>query len=102
MLKAIQDTKAIILCPNCNNETEHDLAGKRAVFLEEFGEYENIYFQCPFCPTVKAINMNIPINDTDENFASGDLPVEEEIQRYYVRILQRLVREDLAPGPAEI
>ena len=95
MLKAILDNKAIILCPNCNNETEHDLAGKTSVFLEEFGEWENVSFPCSHCPTVKVINMNIPTNDTDEEFKTGDLPAEEEIQRHYVRILQRLVRADL-------
>ena len=99
MLKAIEGMKAIILCPNCNNETEHDLAGKTSIFLEEFGEWDNISFSCSHCPTEKIINMNIPINDTDENFSTGDLPIEEETQRYYVRILQRIVRQDLAPGP---
>jgi hypothetical protein len=39
--------------------------------------------------------MNIPIDDTDEPFETGDLPIEEEVQRAYVRILMRMVREDL-------
>lgn len=94
MLKAINGMTATILCPNCKNEADHNLAGKSSVFLEEFGEYENIPFACPHCPTVKVINMNIPVNDTDEDFASGDLPVQEETQRFFVRIMQRLIRAD--------
>lgn len=98
MLKFIQGMKAVIKCPNCNNETEHNLAAKKSVFLEEFGEFDNVAFQCSHCPTAKVINMNIPVNDTDENFKTGDLPEEEEIQRHFVRIMQRMIRADLAPG----
>jgi hypothetical protein len=44
--------------------------------------------------------MNIPVNDTDEDVNTGDLPVEEEVQRHYIRILQREKREDFLANKA--
>jgi hypothetical protein len=67
--------------------------------LEEFNEYENINIPCD-CGAVKVINMNIPVNDTDEDVNTGDLPVEEEVQRHYIRILQREKREDFLANKA--
>jgi hypothetical protein len=61
--------------------------------LDEFNEYENINIPCD-CGSVKVLNMNIPVNDTDEPFEMGELPLKEEIQRYYLRLLIREIRED--------
>lgn len=95
MLKEITGNNMTVICNNCNALNVYDLTSRESVFLQEFGEYENLNFDCPFCDTIESFNMNIPINDTDEPFATGDLPIEEEVQRAYVRILMRMVREDL-------
>lgn len=73
--------------------TSHDALDIEVKFLEEFNEYQNVGLRCP-CGTKEVFNVNIPVNDTDESFQTGDLPIKEEIQRHYVRILQRLVRAD--------
>lgn len=95
MLKEIAGNNMTVICNNCNALNVYDLTGRESVFLQEFGEYENLNFDCPFCDTIESFNMNIPIDDTDEPFETGDLPIEEEVQRAYVRILMRMVREDL-------
>jgi hypothetical protein len=95
MLKEITGNNMIVICNNCKTETIHDLTNRESKFLEEFGEYENLSIDCPGCESVESFNMNIPLDDIDEPFSTGDLPVEEEIQRAYVRILMRIVREDL-------
>lgn len=95
MIKEIKGNDMIIGCNNCKQENNFNLSQKKSIFLEEFGEYENLSFKCPECQAVEFYNMNIPLDDTDEPFATGDLPIEEEVQRAYVRILMRIVREDL-------
>jgi hypothetical protein len=95
MLKEITGNNMIVICNNCKTENQFDLTNRTSTFLEEFGQYENISFDCPVCQSSESFNMNIPLDDTDEPFATGDLPIEEEIQRHYVRILMRAVREDL-------
>ncbi|MBN8236825.1 hypothetical protein JF544_16320 [Halobacillus kuroshimensis] len=94
MLRVIKDNQAKVKCVNCGTVTNHDVAGLEVPFLEEFSEYENVVLGCT-CGTMEVFNVNIPIDAEDENFETGELPLEEEIQRYYVRILQRLVRPDL-------
>lgn len=94
MLSAIKDDVATIKCGKCNNEFDVDLSNITCEFSDEFNEYENLYVTCEKCGTVEVFNMNIPVDDVDEDFKTGDLPVSEEIQRHYVRILQRLVRGD--------
>lgn len=94
MLKEIRDKTLTIHCGGCNKEY-YDLAeGKVCKFDENFGQYENYYTTCPNCGRIEVFNMNIPVDAEEEPFWTGDLPLEEEIQRYYVRILIRLVRED--------
>lgn len=95
MLKDITGNNMTVICNNCKAENTHDLTNRESKFVQEFGEYENLSIECPECESVEAFNMNIPLDDTDEPFATGDLPVDEEIQRAYVRILMRIVREDL-------
>lgn len=94
MLKSIIDNTAEVHCNSCSNVIYFDLTNVELKYSEEFGEYENFAVECGICNTAEIFNMNIPVNDTDEPFATGDLPTEEEIQRYYVRLLQRIVRED--------
>lgn len=90
----IRDGVALVRC-GCGHVQNVDLSGLVSVYLEEFGEYENINVACPVCNAIEVFNMNIPLNDTDEPFSTGDIPLEEECQRHYVRVMQRLLREDL-------
>lgn len=95
MLKEIRGNILINECHHCKALNEYDITGLRSEYLEEFGEYENLGFSCPNCDSSIVFNMNIPTDDIDEPFASGDLPEAEEIQRYYVRLLMRMTRADL-------
>lgn len=83
-------------CNNCSTIYESPYApGLVKKFLNEYSQFENLISEpCPNCETVEVFNMNIPVDDTDEPFATGDLPVVEEVQRYYMRLLIREVRED--------
>jgi hypothetical protein len=94
MLKSIMGTELTVVCDRCQNVFTDDCTGIIVRYNEEFGEYENYYVKCPQCGSIEFYNMNIPIDDTDEPFMTGDLPVNEEVQRYYVRLLIRTVRED--------
>lgn len=82
-------------CVNCEKTIITDLTDRTIVKNEEFDQWETFNVECS-CGSIEMFNMNIPENDTDEPFSSEteDLPVEEEVQRHYVRILQRLVRSD--------
>ena len=95
MLKSIEGNNMSVICNNCEVENQFDLEGVKSNFLNEFNEYENLSFLCPNCNAIESFNMNIPIDDIDEPFKTGDLPIQEEIQRHYVRILMRIVRDDL-------
>jgi hypothetical protein len=95
MLESIIDRIMFLSCNVCKQRYQALIPNRTIRFLEEFGEYENLYVECPNCQTIEVFNMNIPVNDTDEPLATGDLPIEEEVQRYYVRLLMRYVREDL-------
>lgn len=94
MLKEVKDSQAKVECVDCGRLTSHDVTGIKVPYLEEFNEYENVVLGCT-CGTKEVFNVNIPIDAENENFETGELPLEEEVQRYYVRILQRLVRSDL-------
>lgn len=96
MLKELMDKKLTIQCESCGYENNIDVSGMIKRFIPEFGEFENLVVECPSteCKSIEVFNMNIPVNDTDEPFETGDLPVEEEIQRYYLRLLIREIRED--------
>ena len=94
MLKEIVNNTLILICNTCKTENQHDVSTFESTFLEEYNEYENVSFPCSNCSSVEVFNMNIPVDDTDEPFSTGDLPVNEEIQRAYVRLLMRIVRED--------
>ena len=95
MLKDIIGDNMTVVCNNCQTENIFNVSEKTVIFSPEFNEYENLSFECPGCHTIETFNMNIPVNDTDEIFESGDLPIGEEIQRYYVRLLMRIARPDL-------
>ena len=96
MLKHVIGTTMTTVCHSCGQEKQTDLSNI-TVSKNEFGEWNNLVIECE-CGSGEVFNLNIPENDTDEPFKTGDLPVEEEIQRYYVRILQRIVRGDFNGG----
>jgi hypothetical protein len=87
--KSVLETKC-----RCGAIQKTDVIGKVSKFIEEFGEYENIVVQCPACKTYELLNMNIPLDDMEDGVKTGDISVEEEVNRYYIRVLQRLIRED--------
>lgn len=91
MLKSIQGMDMITQC-NCGKEKTTDLTGV-VISKGDFDQWDNLTVNCE-CGIAEAFNLNIPIDDTDEPFATGDLPTDEEIQRYYVRLLIRIVRAD--------
>jgi len=95
LLLSIVNQIMSLKCDKCSKEYQTPIPNTTVKYIEEFDEYENLPIQCPYCGTLEIFNMNLPINDTDEPFATGELPLEEEIQRYYVRLLMRYVREDL-------
>jgi hypothetical protein len=97
MLKGVNGTNIIHTCNSCGKENIFSTLGKKIEFSEELNEYINYPVSCE-CGAIEVFNMNIPVDDTDESFATGDLPLNEEIQRYYVRILIRLIREDFING----
>lgn len=94
MLKYIKDNVMNTVCNICGHEKEIDITNMTSKFLPEFGQYENIVITCENCNGIEIFNMNIPVDDIDEPFKTGDLPTDEEVQRYYIRILMRQVRED--------
>jgi hypothetical protein len=94
MLKGVKGNKITIECNNCKTEFEKNLTGVISNRLEEFNQYENLQAHCDNCKTFEIFNLNIPVDATDEPFLTGDLPVEEEIQRHYVRLIQRIIRKD--------
>lgn len=95
MLEGITGNVLWLACEKCGEKRSELLKQKIHKILEEFGEFENYMCDpCPKCGAVEGYNMNIPVNDTDEEFITGELPEKEEIQRYYVRLLMRLCRED--------
>lgn len=96
MLKHIIGTTMTTVCNFCGKEKETDLSNI-TINKNEYGEWDNLVIECE-CGGGEAFNLNITENDTDEPFKTGDLPVEEEIQRHYVRILQRIVRGDFKHG----
>jgi hypothetical protein len=95
MLKEIQGNNMTVTCNHCQKENVFDLSQKTSTYEFEFGQYENPSFECPDCHAIEIFNVNIPLDDTDEPFETGYLPVGEEIQRHYVRLLMRMVRPDL-------
>ncbi|KQB91875.1 hypothetical protein GEPA3_3014 [Geobacillus sp. PA-3] len=97
VLKSLIGQTMTIRCAFCQTEYKTKVPQKNARFLPEFNQFENVSVQCPKCGAIEIFNMNIPPDDTGEPFQTGELPLEEEIQRYYVRLLMRYVREDLKP-----
>ena len=83
----------LTVCYKCGSEITIDLTGK-IIEKDEWGNWKQFNVECA-CGTVEGFNLNIPLDDLDEPFETGDLPLNEEIQRFYVRILQRLIRADL-------
>lgn len=97
MLKGISGTKMTTVCNFCGHEQTTNLDGV-VLRKNELDEYDNLNVVCPNCGSGEVFNLNIPADDIDEPFQTGDLPTEEEIQRYYVRYLMRLVRQDFVEG----
>lgn len=93
MIKTVQGTKVGLTCQHCERDFEVDLSGAVLEFLPEFNEYENLPIQCE-CGALEVFNMNIPENDTDEPFKTGQIPINEEIQRHHIRLIQRMIRID--------
>ena len=93
MLKNISENKLTIACNKCGETYYADVTG---MVLEktELGEYQNPVFECPHCEGLELFNVNIPADDTEEPVSTGELPIEDEVQRHYVRVLMRLVRKD--------
>lgn len=100
MLKSIQGKLLTTQC-KCGVERTESTEGVVLKYLDEFSEYENYMTKpCPSCGLIEGYNMNIPLDAIDEPFMSGDLPESEEVQRYYVRVLIRLARQDFV-SPTE-
>jgi hypothetical protein len=93
MVTGMVGNKLTIKCGGCGKTLESDVSDIILPFVPDFKQYENLVIPCD-CGTLEIINVNIPVNDTDEPFRTGDLPLEEEIARFYVRSLQREVRSD--------
>lgn len=101
MLTHIEGRTLHITCSSClANHTEDVPLDAVFRFIPEFGEYENYKTTpCPTCGNVEVLNLNIPSDETeDEALTIVDLPIEEETQRYYIRLLQRMGREDWQNG----
>ncbi|WP_394136862.1 hypothetical protein [Cytobacillus oceanisediminis] len=96
MIKEVIRNQLINICGSCGFENTVNVTGKVQKFLPEFNQFENLVVECPNseCKSIEVFNMNIPVNDTDEPFKTGELPLNEEIQRYYLRLLIREIRED--------
>ena len=101
MLNQIKETVATITCDNCGTIGYLDLSEITCKFLPEFNEYENLYYICPSCESVTSYNMNLPLSELDDEIPTYEMPLEEEIQRYYVRLAMRMVREDLKQSPTK-
>jgi hypothetical protein len=96
MIKEVIRNQLINICGSCGFENTVNVTGKVQKFLLEFNQFENLVVECPNseCKSIEVFNMNIPVNDTDEPFKTGELPLHEEIQRHYLRVLIREIRED--------
>ncbi|SDO78776.1 hypothetical protein [Halobacillus aidingensis] len=94
-LTSIEGNIMTSLCSKCGNETTTDISND-VVGKDEFGFWKGYRVKCQTegCPRIMFYNLNLPLDAEDEPFESGDLPLEEEVQRYYVRLLIRTVRED--------
>jgi hypothetical protein len=97
MLKQIYSKTMTTVCNICGKEKQTDLSNITVKKNADFNEWDNLIIECD-CGSAEVFNLNIPENDTDEPFMTGELPLDEEIQRFYVRILQRIVREDFKRG----
>lgn len=96
MIKSINGKDLITVCNFCGHEKITNVDGM-VLRKNEFNEYDNLNIVCPNCGGGVVFNMNIPADDIDEPF----LPEKEKIQRYYIRHLMRLIREDFVEGGRE-
>jgi hypothetical protein len=92
MLQSLTGNIMTTICDHCGDEKITDLTNT-VTGKDSLDQWECLYVPCS-CGSGQAFNMNIPVDDTDEPFATGDLPIDEEVQRYYLRLLIRMVRED--------
>lgn len=93
MITAIRDNQMTIKCPCGASRTENINLEVKA-YDTQFDEYSNYMTgACPECGTIEGYNLNLS-PDPDEEDTIDNLSTDEEVQRYYVRLLQRIVRED--------
>ena len=97
MLKGIQGNIITTQCNACDTVKNTDVTGV-VIPKGEWGDWRSYNVTCDACGAMEGFNLNIPVNDTDEPYAAGDLPENEEIQRYYVRLLIRMIRADYVTG----
>jgi 5-methylcytosine-specific restriction endonuclease McrA len=89
MLINYQNNISTVKCNICEVENTHDLSDKTSIFMEEFGEYENLMLVCPNCNAIEGFSMNIPLEENMEN-----MPQEEQTQRTFLRQIIQTIRED--------
>lgn len=80
----------------CEKSYTHVLnAGKSFKFMQEFGEYENLFTECPHCGRHNIFNMNIELDEFDyTEIERLGIPNKEVNQRKYVRDIIQMFRED--------
>ena len=78
----------------CEADQDINTDGVTSHFNKDFGEFENLVVQCTQCETYECFNMNMPFDDVDDGVQTRELPIGEEVNRHYVRVLQRMIRED--------
>lgn len=85
-----------IRCENCKTETTHTVGDANMDYLEEFKQFSNPVFACPACPSVTAVNINIPVFEEEEIEAMElDMPPEEIVSRSSIRGVMWRKRPDL-------
>lgn len=97
MITAIRGNQMTIKCP-CGASRAENIDLEVKTYDTQFGEYFNYMTgACPDCGTIEGYNLNLSA-DPDEEDTIDNLPTDEEVQRYYIRLLQRIVREDFVNG----
>lgn len=97
MLTGVVGTRLEITCSGCDFVYHKDVNGL-TLDKNEFNEYQNLVTQCGKCGEYELFNMNIPLDDTGDGVKTGEISLNEEVQRHYVRVVQRLTRADFKKG----
>lgn len=93
MIKSIIGTILTFECPVCHVASTYDVSGITIEFSEEFNEYLMLDLPCS-CGSITSVNLNIPVDESEENLDLDDIETEDEITRFYTRLLQRMIRAD--------